>query len=150
MCPGPEHDKANVLLKSTMVVAAAGARVNKKEEGVWEFFRSYTEEPHKSRCVRRRREGGTGQAEGDDLRGATSRQQAVILGICPQYPSPSPHLSTHFFFLSLSNCRRESILKAHPEIRKLFGPCPWTKYKVAAIITVQVRKKGGGEGEEGR
>ncbi|KAM3567120.1 hypothetical protein VYU27_010729, partial [Nannochloropsis oceanica] len=33
---------------------------------------------------------------------------------------------------------RESIIKAHPEIRKLFGPCPWTKYKVAAIITIQV------------
>lgn len=82
MCPGPQHDKANVLLDSSMVAAAAGAGVNEKEEGVWEFFRSYTEEPHKS--------------------------------------------------------RRESIIKAHPEIRKLFGPCPWTKYKVAAIITIQV------------
>jgi len=51
MCPGPQHDKANVLLDSSMVAAAAGAGVNEKEEGVWEFFRSYTEEPHKSRLV---------------------------------------------------------------------------------------------------
>jgi len=38
----------------------------------------------------------------------------------------------------MANGRREAILKAHPEIRKLFGPCPWTKYKAAAVIFTQV------------
>jgi hypothetical protein len=56
MCPGPQHDKGNELLKST--VAAAAAAVNGKEEGVWEFFRSYTDEPHKSRYVGKEGERG--------------------------------------------------------------------------------------------
>jgi len=48
--------------------------------------------------------------------------------------------------LSLLFDRRDAILKAHPEIRKLFGPCPWTKYKAAAIITTQVGREGRREG----
>lgn len=58
MCPGPQHDKGKgELLKSTVAAAAAGIN-NGKEEGVWEFFRSYTDEPHKSRYVGKEGERG--------------------------------------------------------------------------------------------
>lgn len=31
------------------------------------------------------------------------------------------------------------ILKAHPEISSLMGPCPWTKYQVLSVVVLQVR-----------
>jgi sphingolipid delta-4 desaturase len=34
--------------------------------------------------------------------------------------------------------RRKAIVAAHPEIKKLFGPCHLTKYKVAASVAVQI------------
>ncbi len=49
---------------------------------------------------------------------------------------------THQRHRNNDNHRREAILKAHPEIRKLFGPCPWTKYKAAAVIFTQVGTSG--------
>jgi sphingolipid delta-4 desaturase len=33
--------------------------------------------------------------------------------------------------------RRRALLAAHPEIRKLFGPCPRTKYVCTALVAVQ-------------
>ena len=44
MCPGPQHEKS---VDAATVHAAAPAAG--KEEGVHEFFRSYTDEPHRSR-----------------------------------------------------------------------------------------------------
>jgi hypothetical protein len=88
--------------------------------------------------------------EGDDLvgmRGGGLEQaveEAVIVRVCPPHHTDPPFQSASFHSvvlplpLSISTCRRDAILKAHPEIRKLFGPCPWTKYKAAAIITTQV------------
>lgn len=34
---------------------------------------------------------------------------------------------------------RYQILKAHPEISSLMGPCPWTKYQVLFVVLLQVR-----------
>lgn len=71
MCPGPEStaagaaastssQKQQALLGRAAAAAAAadpvmepvaGREGNGKEEGVWDFFRSYTDEPHRSRCV---------------------------------------------------------------------------------------------------
>jgi len=34
--------------------------------------------------------------------------------------------------------RKTQILKAHPEINKLMGPCPKTKYQVAFVVTLQI------------
>lgn len=51
---------------------------------------------------------------------------------------PPNHKQTNQPQTNKNNNRREAILKAHPEIRKLFGPCPWTKYKAAAVILTQV------------
>jgi hypothetical protein len=66
MCPGPQASSSQkhqgLQLGGAAAAAAAadaattvpaGAREgNGKEEGVWDFFRSYTDEPHRSRCVR--------------------------------------------------------------------------------------------------
>jgi len=58
MCPGPEASRAKKQLLGQGVAAAAADAAtlparegNGKEEGVWDFFRSYTDEPHRSRCV---------------------------------------------------------------------------------------------------
>ena len=74
MCPGPDsaaagaasssssssqHHKQAALLGAAAAAAAAADPImepvpregNGKEEGVWDFFRSYTDEPHRSRCV---------------------------------------------------------------------------------------------------
>lgn len=34
--------------------------------------------------------------------------------------------------------RRQAIIKAHPEITKLCGPEPWTKWLVFAVVSLQV------------
>jgi len=34
--------------------------------------------------------------------------------------------------------RRKEILAKHPEIKNLFGYCPWTKYKVIAEVSLQI------------
>mmetsp|Transcript_53930 Transcript_53930/g.122917 ORF Transcript_53930/g.122917 Transcript_53930/m.122917 type:complete len:340 (+) Transcript_53930:100-1119(+) len=34
--------------------------------------------------------------------------------------------------------RKAKILKAHPEIRDLMGPCPYTKYQVAFVVSLQI------------
>jgi len=34
--------------------------------------------------------------------------------------------------------RKTQILKAHPEIKKLMGPCPYTKYQVAFVVSLQI------------
>jgi len=34
------------------------------------------------------------------------------------------------------------ILKAHPEINKLMGPCPYTKYQIALVVSMQVGLNG--------
>lgn len=58
MCPGPESSSSGKkqLLAGAAAAAADSATVparegNGKEEGVWDFFRSYTDEPHRSRYV---------------------------------------------------------------------------------------------------
>jgi len=156
MCPGPQHEKGSDLLKSTVAAAAAG--VNGKEEGVWEFFRSYTDEPHKSRYVVRERDGTVGGirciGRGWSDWSAGKRPSSCSHMSTPPLPLP-PSVYIYPFHLVLPQLsllfdRRGAILKAHPEIRKLFGPCPWTKYKAAAIITTQVgrEKEGGREAAE--
>jgi sphingolipid delta-4 desaturase len=32
--------------------------------------------------------------------------------------------------------RRREIMKAHPEVKELTGPCPYTKYIVALLVAV--------------
>lgn len=41
---------------------------------------------------------------------------------------PEPHIG-----------RKQEILKKHPEIKNLMGPCPYTKYQVAGVVSMQVR-----------
>eukprot|EP01083_Nonionella_stella_P133584 406096_1 len=34
--------------------------------------------------------------------------------------------------------RKAKILKAHPEIKTLMGPCPWIKYQVFFVVALQI------------
>jgi hypothetical protein len=43
-----------------------------------------------------------------------------------------------FRFLAAVVFRVPQILKAHPEINKLMGPCPNTKYQIAFVVSLQV------------
>jgi len=46
-------------------------------------------------------------------------------------------LDAHMFLVG-SNRRRVDIVKAHPEIKKLMGYDPATKYKVAVSVAIQI------------
>ena len=34
--------------------------------------------------------------------------------------------------------RRKLIIAKYPEIKELFGYCPWTKYKILAVVVSQI------------
>jgi len=34
--------------------------------------------------------------------------------------------------------RRDQIRAKYPQVKKLFGPCPWLKYQVLAMVSIQV------------
>lgn len=61
MCPGPldasvaasqQQLLGKAATEDAATAPAAGREGNGKEEGVYDFFRSYTDEPHRSRYVR--------------------------------------------------------------------------------------------------
>ena len=70
-----------------------------------------------------------------------------VAGHDSELPSPSPTLEetqseTDKFFWTYTEephkSRRHAIIKAHPEVLKLCGPEPRTKYLVAAVVSLQI------------
>ncbi|KAF2742476.1 sphingolipid delta4-desaturase [Sporormia fimetaria CBS 119925] len=71
---------------------------------------------------------------------AMPRKRANITKLGATGASPSND-SDHFFWTYTEEphrTRRQAIIKAHPEVTKLCGPEPLTKYLVAAVVSLQV------------
>lgn len=68
-----------------------------------------------------------------DARGAPALQHDAA--------SPSGHAAHEFTWSDAPEPhagRRRDILRAHPEVRSLFGPCPRTKYVCTALVVIQL------------
>ncbi|KAJ5907848.1 Sphingolipid delta(4)-desaturase [Penicillium taxi] len=76
--------------------------------------------------------------------GVTKKAQSTIKTEAPSARIPPPDKSTvedHFYWTYTEEphrTRRQAIIKAHPEVTKLCGPEPLTKYVVFGVVSLQI------------
>ncbi|KKA17683.1 Sphingolipid desaturase, partial [Rasamsonia emersonii CBS 393.64] len=76
-----------------------------------------------------------GSATAKDNKDSTGSQQSA------RVPPPDSSIVDHFFWTYTEEphrSRRQAIIKAHPEVTKLCGPEPLTKYLVLAVVSLQI------------
>ncbi|CCU74420.1 dihydroceramide delta-4 desaturase [Blumeria hordei DH14] len=77
-----------------------------------------------------------------DLSITSRAQTASKPGATKNKPSPSENTKEHDFFWTYTEephrTRRQAIIKAHPEVTKLCGPEPLTKYTVLLVVLIQL------------